>query len=69
LVRNSHSILARWRNHCSQLLNVHGVNVIRQREIHIAEPLVPEPHPFEVKMAIENLKRYKTSVIDGDRVM
>jgi hypothetical protein len=33
LVEDSHSILARWRNHFSQLLNVHGVNDIRQTEI------------------------------------
>jgi len=25
LVTDSHSILARWRNHFSQLLNVHGL--------------------------------------------
>ena len=30
LVANPHSILARWGNHFSQLLNVHGVNDIRQ---------------------------------------
>jgi len=29
-VADSHSILARWRNHFSQLLNVHGVNDVRQ---------------------------------------
>jgi hypothetical protein len=42
LVTYSHSILARWRNHFSELLYVHGVNV-RQREIHTSDPLVPEP--------------------------
>jgi len=26
LVTDGHSILVRWRNHFSQLLNVHGVN-------------------------------------------
>jgi len=26
LVTDSHSILARWRNHFSQLFNVHGVS-------------------------------------------
>ena len=31
-----HSILARWRNHFPQLLNVHGVNDVRQTEIHTA---------------------------------
>jgi hypothetical protein len=56
LVADSHSILARWRNHFSQLLNVHGVNNVRQTEPHMAEPLVPEPSAFEVEMAIEKLK-------------
>jgi len=41
LVADSHSILAGWRNHVSQQLNVHGVNVVRQTEIHTVEPLVP----------------------------
>ena len=36
-----HSIMARWRNYFSQLLNVHEVNDIRQAEIHTVEPLVP----------------------------
>ena len=35
-----HSILARWRNHFSQLLNVHGANNVRQAEIHTAQPLL-----------------------------
>jgi len=41
LVTGCHSILAWWRNHFSQLLNIHGVNDVRQTEIHTAEPLVP----------------------------
>ena len=53
LVTNSHDILARWRNHFSQLLNVHEVNDVRQTEIHTAEPLVPEPSAFEFEMAVE----------------
>ena len=36
LVADSHSILARWRNHFSQLLNVYGVNDVTQTEIHTA---------------------------------
>ena len=28
-VTDSHCILARWRNHLSQLLTVHGVNDVR----------------------------------------
>jgi hypothetical protein len=46
LVTDSHSILALWRNHFSQLLTVHGVNKVRQTEIQTAEPLVPEPSAF-----------------------
>jgi len=42
LVTDSHSIVARWRKYFSQLFNVHGVNDVRQTEIHRVEPLVPE---------------------------
>ena len=56
LVTYSHSILARWRNHFSQLLNIHGVNDVRQTELHMAEPLVPEPSGFELELAIEKQK-------------
>jgi hypothetical protein len=63
-VADSHSILARWRNHFSQLLNIHGVNDVRQTEVHTAEPLVPEPSAFEVEMAIEMLKRPKSPGIN-----
>jgi hypothetical protein len=64
LVADCHSILARWRNYFSQLLNVHGDNDVTQTEIHTAEPLVPEPSVFEVEMAIEKLKRYKSPGTD-----
>jgi hypothetical protein len=61
---NSHSILVRWRNPFSQLLNVYGVHDVRQTEIHTAEPLVPELSASEVVMAIEKLKRHKLPGID-----
>jgi len=64
LVRDCHSILARWRNHFSQLLNVHGVNDSRQTEIHTEESLVPEPSAFEVEVAIEKLRRHKSPRTD-----
>ena len=64
LVADFHSILARWRNHFSQLLNVLGVNDVRQTEIHTAEPLVPELSASEFEMAIEKLKRNKSSGTD-----
>jgi hypothetical protein len=64
LVTDTHSILARWRNHFSQLFDVHGVSDVRQTEIHTAEPLLPEPNAFDVEVAIENLKRHKSPVTD-----
>ena len=64
MVTNSHSILARWRNRSSQLLNVHGVNDVRQTEIHTAEPLVPEPSAYEVHLVIEKLKSKKSRGAD-----
>ena len=57
-------MLARWRDYFSQLLNVHGVHVVRQTETHTAEPLVPEPSAFEVDLAIEKLKSHKSPGID-----
>jgi len=55
LIADCRSILARWRNYFSQLLNIHGVNDVRQAEIPTAEPLVPEPSVFETELAIEKL--------------
>jgi len=64
LVADSHSILARWKNHFSQLLNKHGVNDVSQTEIHTQEPLVPEPSAFEVELAIEELKSHRSPGFD-----
>jgi len=55
LVADCNSILDRWRNHFSQLLNVHRVNYDNQTEVHTAE-LVPEPRVFEFELATEELK-------------
>ena len=64
LVADSHSIMARWRNYFSQILNVHGVSDVRQAETHTAEPLVPEPSALEAELAIEKLKSHKSPGID-----
>jgi len=48
----SYSIVARWIKYFSQLLNVHGVNDVRQTEIYTAEPLVSEPSTFVIEVAI-----------------
>ena len=42
-------------------MRIHGV---RQKEIHTAEPIVPEPSAFEVVMTIEKLKGHTSPGID-----
>ena len=64
LVTDSHSILARWRNHFSQLFSVHEVSDVRQTYVHTPEPLVPYSSAFEFDMAIEKLKRHKSPGTD-----
>ena len=60
MITDSYSILARWRNHFSQLFNVHRASNVRQTEIHAAEPPVPEPSAFEFELAIEKLESHKS---------
>jgi len=64
LVAAPHSIMARWRNYFSQLLNVHEDSDVRQAEIHTVEPLVPEPSAFEIELAIGKPKNHKSPGID-----
>jgi hypothetical protein len=56
-VADSQSIMVRWRKYLPQLLNVHGVNDVRQEEIHTAEPLASEPSAFDVGLAPAKLKK------------
>jgi len=53
LVVDFHSILARWRNHFSELLNVHGDNDVRQTEIYTAEPLYLSQVPLRLSWLLE----------------
>jgi hypothetical protein len=64
LVTGSHGVLDRWCNHISQVLNVRGVNEVRQTEIHTEEPIVPELSAFEPELAIEELKSHKSPGVD-----
>ena len=64
LFADSYSIVARWRKFFSQLLNVHGVNDVRQREVLTAEQPVSEPSTFDIELAIEKLKSHKSPSID-----
>jgi len=45
-------------------LNVHGVNDVRQTEIHTVKPLVLEPSAFEFAMSTVKLRRHKSPGID-----
>jgi hypothetical protein len=40
------------------------VNYVWQTEIHTAEPVVPEPSAFDVKVAIKKLKRHTSTDYD-----
>jgi hypothetical protein len=59
LLADSHNILNMLKNYYLQLLNVHRASEVRQIEIHTAEPLVPDPSPVEVEIAITKVKKVK----------
>jgi hypothetical protein len=48
LIADPQSVLNRWKNFFNQVLNVYGVHNVRQKDIQMAEPLVPEPSLVEV---------------------
>ena len=60
MVTDSCSILATWWKDFSQLLSVHGVNDVRQTQIHT----VLELSACEIQMATEKLKGQKSPGID-----
>jgi hypothetical protein len=64
LLADTHTILNRWKNYFCQLLKVQGTGGVRQTEMHIAEPFVPQPSASEVEVAIGKLKRYKLPSVD-----
>jgi len=64
LVADRHRIMASWRNYFSQQLNEHEDNDVKQAEITIVEPLVPEASAFEFELAIGKVKNHKSPGID-----
>ena len=64
LLSDSNSILNRWKNYFSQLLNVHKGNDVGEIQIQTAEPLIAKPTLLEVEIAIEKLKKYKSPGIN-----
>jgi hypothetical protein len=64
LIADPQSVLNKWKNFFNQVLNIHGVHDIKQMDIHMAEPLVPEPSLVEEEIAIGKLKSYKSPDTD-----
>jgi hypothetical protein len=64
LLADPQNVLNRWKNVFNQVLNIHGVHDVRQMDIHMVEPLMPEPSLVEVKIAIGKLKSYKSPGTD-----
>jgi hypothetical protein len=58
LLADPECVMNRWKNVFNQVLNIRGIQDIRQLDIHMAEPLVPEPRLVKVETAIGKLKRY-----------
>jgi hypothetical protein len=59
LLADSHNCMNRWKNCFSLLLSVLRLSDVRQIKIHTSGPLIPDPSPFEVEIAIVKLKIYK----------
>jgi hypothetical protein len=45
------NVLNRRKNFFNQMLNVHAVHDVRQMDVHMAEPLIPEPSLVKVEIA------------------
>jgi hypothetical protein len=70
LVTESHSILATWRIHFSQLFDVNGVNDFRQTDIHTAEPIMPETCDcLRRRSAVARLLRLQIRIPPGQGCM
>jgi hypothetical protein len=41
-------------------LNVHRASDIRHIKIHTAQPLVPDPSPFDINIVVAKLKKFKS---------
>jgi hypothetical protein len=53
-----------WKNFFNQMLNVHVVHDVRQKDTHTAELLVIEPSLIEAEIAIRKLKRHNSPSSD-----
>ena len=55
IVADTTSILSRWEQFFSNLLNVNQSTSHGRSEVYTAEPGIPEPSLIEVELAIEKL--------------
>jgi hypothetical protein len=53
LLADSHKILNRLKNYCSQLLHVHRASDVRQIRINTSEPLVPDHGRLILKLLLQ----------------
>jgi hypothetical protein len=60
LLADLQSVLKRWKNFFNQVINVRGIHNVRQKDIHMTEPLGPESSLVGVELAIGKLKSYKS---------
>jgi hypothetical protein len=63
LLADSHNILNRRKSYLSQLLNVHNVSDVMQREVHMAETLGPGPSRLKLKLLLQSLKGINRQVM------
>ena len=61
IVADTTSILSRWKQFFSNLLNVNQSTSHEGSEVYTAEPDIPEPSLIKVDLAIEKLKRHKAT--------
>jgi len=64
IVGDTTSILSRWKQFFSNLLNVNQITSHEGSEVYTAETDNPEPRLIEVELAIEKLRRHKATSVD-----
>ena len=64
IVADTTSILSRWEQFFSNLLNVNQSISHEGSEVYTAEPDIPEPSLIEVELPIEKLKKHKATRVD-----
>jgi hypothetical protein len=56
LVKGTKCVLNTCKKHVSQLLNIQGVNDVRQTEVHTTESVVPEPSVHDIEVSVGKFK-------------